>query len=222
MTTVTRYKNVRATGTGPRLESLTNIVNNPRAVNLEGLRYSPGTGGVATMSLLSTGGPLPECPSFLRLNWTSAQTATTSAASITNTRDGYNLVAPGKTYTYRAWVRSSFATTMQVKAAAYAGGTYLSTLLGVATAIPANQWKQLELQVLAPAGVNRLTLNTDPAPGAPLVPQGASIDATGWMVVETPPGIATTVAYGDGDMTGWAWGGDRHASPSSGYGAIIN
>lgn len=220
MTTVTRYKTVRASGTGPRLELVTNLANNPRAVNRDGLRLAGGTGAVVTSQLMATGGPLPECKSFIRMNWTAAQTSNASAVQVYSTDPAYNLVQPGRPYIYSVYVRSSIATTMSAKVGMFNGSTYLTAVAGPATPVPANRWTQLRLEATAPVNCTRFQLNADPTSSAPFFPAGANMDVSAWMLFENPNAEAAVTAYGDGDMPGWEWLGTPHASPSKGYGAI--
>lgn len=224
MTTVTRYPAASATGPGPRLQVLTNHVENPRASTLAGLAVASGTGGTTDVESVATGGPLPDCPSFVRVTWGAAQTGTAATVQIRNAGTDRNMVQPGRSYLLRAWVRSSLATSMQLKAGLFGGDRYLSTVSAPATAIPAGTWRQLALEFTAPAESTRVQINTDPATnsGAPLMPAGAWLAITGWMLTETTPGAeAGFIAYGDGDSAGWEWLGTPHASRSRGYGAVI-
>jgi hypothetical protein len=219
MTTLRRHAGVNATGTGPKLRTLINRVDNPRAVNSTGIVFSGGTGGSATRANVLTGGPLPILPSFSRVTYSVAQTGGT--ASHYNGADGKNLVEPGKTFVLKAWVRVSVAMNITLKAGFYNGATYLSGSNAAATAVAANTWTQLTHEFTVPASTTRVQINTDQSgAGGPYFPIGGTFDATGWFVFEKPAGATDSTAYGDGDVAGWTWAGTAHASQSSGFGAI--
>lgn len=222
MTTLRRHSSVNATGTGPKVRTLTNVVNNPRAVGLTGtpggVVFSAGTGGSATRSVVTTGGPLPICPSFSRITWSVAQTG--GNVSHYNGVDGNNLVTVGKTYVIKAWVRSSVAVSQQLKVGAWNGTTYLTGSNATAQAVTAGVWTQLTMEYTVPANTTRLQVNVDTVSGGPYYPIGGTHDVTGWFIFEKPAGATDSTSYGDGDVAGWSWAGTPHQSPSSGFGAI--
>jgi len=221
MTTVTRYTGVTATGTGPRLAFLKNLIYNPRALTDAGLNYSAGTGGAAVKSRPTTGGPLPEVPSFMRVTWNTAPTAIGSL-QLYNGLVGANLITPGKTYIARAYVRASFAATIQPKVGWWNGASYVGGANGTGVLLAANTWTAVSMEATAPAsGIDRVQMNTDLTSTSALPAVGSTVDATAWFVFEKPAGSTVeTTTYGDGDMTGWTWLGTAHASASQGYGAI--
>lgn len=219
MTTVTRHPGVTAAGTGLALQLLTNLMNNPRAsLALTNIQGSFGTGGTGTVEMVATGGPLPECPSFVRRTWATAQTATTSTVQVYNGLAGANLVTPNKPYVGKVWVRSNVAITIRPKFGWWLGSTYKGGSNGSAVLLAANTWTQLPVEAVAHAEADRAQMNTDPEGG--LVAAGTVLDVTGWLLYEKPAGSPSTVVYGDGDLPDWTWSGPAHNSPSSGYGAI--
>jgi hypothetical protein len=222
MTTLRRHTGVNATGTGPKLRTLTNVVNNPRAIGLTGtpggIIFSAGTGGSATRSVILTGGPLPICPSFSRVLYSVAQTG--GNLSHYNGVNGNNLVTPGKTYVLKVWVRSSIQMPMRQKVGAYNGDTYLTGANASQVIVPANTWTQLTMEYTAPANSTRLQMNVDQEAGGPYYPVGGFHDLTGWFIFEKPATGTDSTAYGDGDVAGWTWAGTPHQSQSSGFGAI--
>lgn len=226
MTTITRRAGVTAVaGTGPRLAVLKNIMNNPRAVSMLGLVASYGAGSTAERKVMLTGGPLSNCRTYLRVQWSVPPTGATSSIQIRNGADGLNAVVPGKTYAVKVYVRASSALTVAPKMGWFQGVTYVSAFSGEPVKLVANKWTQLTVKGECPAGASRLQVNTDPtATSIPLV-AGSIIDATGWFSYETTPEAPTGADgapdYADGDTTGWSWVGTPHESAAQGYGAIF-
>jgi hypothetical protein len=218
MTTLTRYPGVTASGVGPALRLLRNLVDNPRAVNATSIAGSSGTGGIVSLSRPTTDGPLATCPSFARLTWTTAPTANTSA-QFYNGAPGKNLVTAGKTYILRAYVRASWAAQISPKIGYYGDPAYISGATGTLMNLVPNTWTPYSMEVTIPAGVVRAQINADPT-GTVLPVVGSTLDFTGWFLFEKPAGTVDSTTYGDGDLPGWAWDSVAHASPSSGYGAI--
>lgn len=223
MTTVTKHAGITATGTGPKLEILRNLVDNPRAAtNLTGFAGSFGTGGAGTITAQAAGGPLPEAPSFVRRNWTAAQTAVTSGVQCYNGAVGKNNVAPSTTYVCKAWVRSTYAAKVQLKFGWYADATYKASAAAATVTLAANVWTMLTLEGASPADANRVQLNIDPVNTADnLVPAGTNFDISAFMLFAKPAGAPATTNYLDGDMGGCAWLATAHASQSEGYGALV-
>lgn len=220
MTTYTKHAGVTATaGTGPKLTTLKNLVNNPRAVNGTGIAGSSGTGGVAALSRPTTGGPLADAPSFARLTWTTAPTSNNSE-QLYNGVSGQNPVTAGKTYILRAYTRTSFASKISPKFGYYLGGTYVSGYAPATVDLPANTWTAITMEATIPAGVDRVQINTD-LTGTALPAVGDTHDASAWFLFEKPASATVdSTLYSDGDSPGWAWLGTAHASASQGYGAI--
>lgn len=221
MTTVTRYKNVKATGPGPRLEITTNLANNPRAaLSTDGIKFAGGSGSTYATRLYSSGGPLPECPSFVRMTWTAAQTSAVSPPQVYATAPDAQLIEGGETYGYGVYVRTSKSMPMSAKVGVFNGSTYLTAVSGDSVTVPANKWTRLFMTLNAPAAATRLQLNSDPVSSAPFFGIADTLDVTGWMLYKMPAGTPSVTLYGDGDQSGWEWLGPRHASPSKGFGSI--
>lgn len=228
MTTITRRSGVTATpGAGPRLAQVKNIASNPRAVTAVGLTTRWGTGGAASgsTSLMATGGPLANCRTFYRSTW-SAPTDQPGTAQIANGAAGINLVTAGQKYVFKVYVRSSSTITIAPKFGWYKDSAYVGSATGTATTLVANKWTQLILEGVAPAGANRLQMNTDPTTASVPIPAGTTVDVTGWFPCEGSADSASTgdgsPAYADGDSAGWIWLGTPHASASQGYGAVLS
>lgn len=224
MTTITRRAGVVASaGTGPSLAQIKNIANNPRAVTTTGLVTGWG-GASGAASLVATGGPLANCRSFYRATW-NTPTDTPGSVQLRNGASGVNLVTPGQKYVFKVYVRSSVALTIAPKMGWSKDATYVGSATGTATTLAANKWTQLIMEGVAPAGSNRLQMNTDPTSASVPIPAGATLDVTGWFPYETSVAAATSddgaPPYADGDSTGWTWLGTPHASASQGYGAVI-
>lgn len=221
MTTLRKHLGVVASGTGPKLRTLVNLVNNPRALGPKGISGSiTSGGGVTARSTVQTGGPTPACPSFSRVTLVDAQTAGTVTQY--NGAAGYNLVTPGKNYIAKGWMRMSISGNGQMKIGSYLDTKFVKSLNGPVVNLTANAWTPFELEFAVADGTDRIQINLDQASGGPFIPVSGTVDATGWMLFEKPEGVTTldSIKYADGDTPGWSWDGVAHQSVSRGFGGI--
>lgn len=224
MTTITKHPTVTAkAGPGPRLQYLTNLVENPRAaLSLTGYTAAAGTGGAGALEAVTGGGPLPASRSLVRLRWGTAPSSANS--QLYYGKAGLDLlpVTPGKRYTFSVYVRANWAATVSALIGLYNGSTYVTSTGGTVTTLTPNKWTQLTVSIQVPAGVTRAQLNVNPHSSSILPAAGSTLDASALMLYETPAGSTDAAAYGDGDAPGWTWAGTPHASSSTGYGAITD
>lgn len=216
MTTLTKYSTVTAIGSGPRIEQIVNVVDNPRAaIDVVGFGQRSGTGGISGITRGDTGGPLPTAPTFARCTWSTSQTATTALANIRCGVPGKNLVTPGKTYVVSFYVRSSLAVKINPQIGAFNEGTYVDKASGTTKTLVPDTWTRFEVTHLAAANVTNFQIIAEQTPDSLLFAAGSTMDVSAVMV------CVDDLPYADGDVEGWAWSGVRHASPSVGYGAIV-
>lgn len=221
MTTLRKHAGVNATGTGPKLRTITNLVNNPRALGSTGISGSNTSGGGGlTRQVFNTGGPLENCPSYSRCIAVEAQT--TGIISQYNGASGANLTTPGKTYIAKGWIRMSIDGNVQIRTGNYLDKTFIKSFVGPVIAARANTWIPVELEMIAAAGSDRTQINLDQAANGPFLPANGWLDGTGWMLFEKPNGVTEmdTTKYADGDTAGWSWNGTPHGSASKGFGGI--
>lgn len=224
MTTVTRHPTVSAkAGPGPRLQYLTNLVENPRAaLALTGWTASAGTNGAGSLEQQAAGGPLPASRTFARLRWGTAPTASNIQVYYGKAGLGLLPVTPGKRYTLSLYVRANWAATVSALIGLYNDAAYVTSVSSGTTVLTPNKWTQMSVSVLVPAGVTRAQLNANPHGSSALPAAGSTLDVSALMLYETPAGSTDAAAYGDGDAPGWTWAGTPHASSSTGYGAITD
>ena len=197
-----------------------NRAQNPRAaIDTNGWVAAPGTTGVRTIANVTTGGPLPECPSFVRMTWTTAPT-------VANQYLGYGTVGsqgqwtmncvPGENITASLYVRTS-VDGLQVRAqlAFYdSAGTYLgvSVYPPLPQALVANTWTRISVSGVALPGSNRCFIYIQGASAGPLPVIGSTMDVTGVLVGDSGPYFDGAMLW---DTAKYSWAGNAHLSESN-------
>lgn len=190
-----------------KASGVVNQIQNPRAsVNTTGWNIGPNGGGAATLAQVTTGGPLANCPSFLRA------TITTAAPPSFYIYNGGNttVVTPGTLYEVSTYVRCTAAVTVAFNMSEQnAAGTGIGTSANfAATALTANTWTRLSSQYTSSPTAVKSSPQLLTTVGT--LPIGATLDSTGWMV--TLGGYI--LAYFDGDTTGCSWSSTAGGSVS--------
>jgi hypothetical protein len=218
--------------TATAVTKITNLVTNPRgATNTTGYAVSSG-GGTSALSVVATGGPLTEAPTFVRQSFTVAQTALRAYTSFGLLGSSPEIVvAPNDRVAFSAYLRTSVAgQSWQAQVDFYDAANALvgTSQVGAVTALTANTWTKMEMTTgLAPTGTTKCRLYLVMV-GGPFMPIGGTVDSSAYIAVRTPRGTGTSsthmVAYFDGATAQrggvtFAWTGTAHASTSTALGA---
>lgn len=203
------------TASGP-VAVRTNLSSNPSLeINGPGYASNAGTGGAVTTSRGTDGGYVGT--GYYRTLWTTANTAT---GYVENSELSASGITAGQVYTFSAYLRSSVATTLYLRANWWNGTASTGTSQGSNVALSANTWTRVTLvAATAPTATVGVWLDWY-STGTQAVNQTIDLDAT---LIEKSPTLGTyfdgaTAAAGDFTH---AWTGTVNASTSTQNGAGV-
>jgi hypothetical protein len=179
-----------------------------------------GTGGAATVTRVTSGGPTIEgiVRNFLRFQMTTLGTATpTSVGAVYGSPSSTLIEANPGPFTASVWWRSSVTDRIMAIVVTFhdGAGTTLSTVQGASTE-GGGLWTQATLSATAPAGTVRAFLRVYAQGTTPLLTLAETIDFTCLL---TQTGGTQSVQYFDGNSRGkgFRWTGTGGVSPSEQY-----
>ncbi|WIB64372.1 hypothetical protein [Curtobacterium sp. MCBD17_040] len=193
-----------------------NLLKNPAPASGTGSTTSwggnPGN-GTAAAAVTGDGTEPAGAKGFIRYKWSAAET--TAGGGI---YQGVGAVtAPGTTYTFSGYVRSSQSQRLYARIEWYdASNNGLGVSSGPAFDQPANySWNRVSVTAAAPAGAVRATacIYVTTGGNASVMPAGAFLDFTAWLFEPS----ATVGTYFDGTAvsgTACGWNGTANASVS--------
>lgn len=147
----------------------------------------------------------PRGGAFMRLTAVSGGSST-SPNYIVHTP--YTTVQPGTSYSGRAWVRCSVATTLRLYLRCRKGTSTFVNDIGTDVAVAANTWTSIAVSGVAGDGATTIRLHLSCVAGLPV---GATMDIdAAYLAAETAPGL-----YFDGDSLQGVWSDAPHGSQSS-------
>jgi len=193
--------------------AITNLVTNPSIeTTITPSSGVYGSGGVATLARVATGGQFGSA--FLRLNWTTAPTSmVASGLWIATSAPTPN--STGKSYTASGYMRNSWAgATFALNAVYYnSANTVLGEVYGSSVTIPANTWTRVSVATpTVPSGTDFIMLRIR-SNGGTLPSAGSNFDADAFMLTED---ANTPYNYADGNSNNWIWNGAANNSSSTG------
>jgi prepilin-type N-terminal cleavage/methylation domain-containing protein len=193
---------------------VTNMAPDPTSSGGTWIAPSSSAGAAVVTSTVSSGGPLPDAPSYYRQSNSSSYSS--SPASIYVTQAGTNALAlsGGETYTFSAYVRSSCALSngMRFDLIVWDGNGISAGTLPIGNQSPASTaWTRVTRTTTLPvnAAFVQPILSFSGQTGCP---PGSTMDSSAVMITQG----ATLRNFADGNSTGWAWNGAPSRSTSTG------
>ena len=187
-----------------------------------GWSLSPGPGGAAGVTWMTTGGPAG-CPTFVRGTWSTAPTGTGN----NGWNNGFAVCAPGQWAQARTWVRSSVTQRMTIYLQYWSDTALIQSTNSAGVVLSPGVWTPLEFIApnAAPAGTTRVLYLTYSLAGTGAVAwaPGDTLDGTLAQLEVTNTQPTVVAPYFDGSTPnagpvrhGWLNAPDASASIETG------